>query len=91
MSAEQWDRWRVIRERGERAYILRYGVVYWGVSMAVLFSLAPILNIEFDHLWWFKVLLAWVLFPLGGYYYGRWMWKFMEQKYREERRLEQEP
>lgn len=60
--------------RGKRAFVIRYGVIGWGIPTALLWTL-------FMAWWnddaspWLLLGIALVLFPLGGIWFGRWMWK----------------
>lgn len=73
-------------EKGMKHYVLKYGVLYWGVSTALLFSVAftIVMNLLLDvEVSFFLVLPgALVLFPLGGILWGIRMWSFMESSYR---------
>ena len=65
-------------------FILVYGVLAWGLTVAVLItgyemwvqkkSLKELLDQEL----WIRV----VLFPLAGIAYGWWMWKFISRQYK---------
>lgn len=76
-----------LMEKGMKHYVLKYGVLYWGVSTALLFSVAftIVMNMLLDvEVSFFLVLPgALVLFPLGGILWGLRMWSFMEDTYRE--------
>lgn len=73
---EGWDR---MRKKGRTRYIVIYGVLIWGCITAILFSCMPLLfGNAFD---WLRTTLSFVLFPIGGVWWGRSMWNFMEQRY----------
>lgn len=66
-------------EAARAKFIRNYGVLGWGVSTAVVFSVVVGWDRGFDLEWaliWTP--LALLLFPLGGRYWGRVMWKVMQ-------------
>lgn len=78
---ERVRRWQQTRELGRQRYIVRYGVGLWGVSVAILWSIAfsslaepqmPILIV---------LPLALVIFPMVGYAWGAVMWMLAERWY----------
>jgi hypothetical protein len=73
-SAEKWAK---LREQGRSRFVWLYGVLGWGVSTAILFSLWNGIRDGWDG-FFFKLIPALVLFPLGGYLWGRFMWWFLE-------------
>ncbi|MBL8864520.1 MAG: hypothetical protein JNK93_03070 [Planctomycetia bacterium] len=89
MNSNRFGRWSEIRERGERDYVRRYGILYVGSAMAMLFSISPLLMMEDDRHWWIKLILAWIVWPIAGYYWGKWMWKYMERLYLEAQQADQ--
>jgi hypothetical protein len=80
----KFEKWEKLRAKGKWNYILLYGVLGWGVSTGILFSLifplgmaatgssAPFLPI---------FALSIVLFPLGGVAWGYSMWISQEKVY----------
>ncbi len=60
-------------------FVWRYGVLGWGVTTAILFSLLMGLQDGWDG-FVFKLIPALILFPLGGILWGRFMWMFMERR-----------
>jgi uncharacterized membrane protein len=63
-------------KRGRRSFTLRYGVLGWGVSTAILFSLYQGYSQGWDRLvYWLIVSL--VIFPIGGWFWGVAMWRFV--------------
>lgn len=69
-----------ILEQGRSKFVWRYGVLGWGVSTAILFSLLMAGAEGWDG-FLFKLILALVIFPIGGYVWGRIMWAFLERKH----------
>lgn len=71
-------RWERIRARGRTSYVVRYGVLLWGVTTAVLWTIGMRL--------WFvdgpllpMLAVALVAFGFGGWLFGAAMWRGSEQ------------
>jgi len=77
-STEKSDK---IRELGRSKFVWRYGVLGWGLTTAILFSLLMACAEGWDG-FLFKLIPALVIFPIGGYAWGRIMWAFFERKWR---------
>ena len=79
MNAAQLSRIEKIISKGKWHYIFFHGVIGWGVSTAVLFSLiqAFIKEIPFTE----TLALSFVLFPLGGIAWGALMWGYLTKSY----------
>ncbi len=77
MNVKQKERWARLREMGRRRYIWIHGVLGWGVSVAIAWSVSIAWDEGWDRL---PILLpiALVLFPFGGYFFGAIMWRMME-------------
>ena len=65
------------KQLGIRRFILIWGVLLWGVPSAVLFLIA-------SH-WGFnqpyalsQIVIALIIFPIGGIGFGAVMWRFLE-------------
>lgn len=65
-----------IRKLGRSKFIWRYGVLGWGLSTAILFSLVMGYTEGWDG-FVFKLIPALVLFPIGGYAWGHFMWMYL--------------
>lgn len=57
-------------------FIVKYGVLGWGISSGILFSLIfPFaMNWKISYLTVF--ILSMILFPAGGLFWGYFMWKY---------------
>ena len=79
---KQAQKWAAIRQRGRRRFILRTGVLGWGVPAALVFTAigwtfgapGPLLG---------RLAIALVLFPLTGIWFGARMWVESERRYLE--------
>jgi asparagine N-glycosylation enzyme membrane subunit Stt3 len=82
MDVAKKQKWAKIREQGRMAYVLKYGVVGWGVPTGVMFSIVMAAMQGWERFW---VLLAvsLILFPIGGIAFGVLTWKASESKYQE--------
>lgn len=59
-------------------YVLRYGVLGWGIPTAILFALVQTYRSGSDG-FLTQLIPALILFPLGGILFGRMMWWMMEK------------
>jgi len=79
-----FTKWALIREKGRKSYVIKYGVIGWGVSTAILFILLfALLQNEHYSLSKFLTILipSLIVFPLGGVFWGLYMWNYLEAKY----------
>lgn len=74
-SPEKLDK---IRKLGRDKFVLRYGILGWGLSTAILFTLFLGFTEGWDD-FAFKLIPALIIFPLGGFGWGRLMWAFFER------------
>lgn len=77
MTLKQRERWARIRAAGRKNYIWKYGVIGWGVPVAVVWAM---LVAAWNGWAQFPILLplALVTFPIGGYALGAMMWRHAE-------------
>ena len=76
----RFERWEKTRSKGKWNYIFKYGVLFWGLGTAVLYSLFFSLFNKWCS--FLEVLpLSIVLFPLGGIGYGVATWYSNEKVY----------
>lgn len=79
--------WAKLRTQGQRRFIWLSGVVIWGIGTALTWA-TLITWWENRFVWtrfpwerWGQLVVpALVLFPLGGYWWGRWMWKTIDRR-----------
>jgi nicotinamide riboside transporter PnuC len=84
MNTRELENWRKVRVKGERRYILKYGL-FWALCYGAghfLFGLIfkRYLRDGWDYFIYDAVLTA-VYFFLGGTLLGLWTWRSNEKKY----------
>ncbi len=77
-QARRLERLRQVRARGRWHFILWRGVVGWGVSTAVLYSLL-MAWLEADRTFFDYASFALVRFPIVGFFWGAFMWWWSER------------
>ena len=78
MFGSDSEKWAKISKLGRTQYVLRYGVLGWGVPTAILFALIQSYRLGSDG-FLFQLIPALIIFPLGGILFGRIMWRVMEK------------
>jgi hypothetical protein len=84
MTEKQLDRWAKTRKMGRAKFILFAGVLGWGVLTGALWAVAMAAIRGWDQLP-LLLTLALVGFPIGGYFFGAYVWKASEKQYLEAR------
>jgi hypothetical protein len=69
-----------LSKMGRGRFVLLFGVLGWGIPTAILFALLQSYQNAWDG-FLFQLIPALVLFPIGGYVWGRVMWKFLERRH----------
>lgn len=77
MTKQQMDRWERIRVRGKKRYIWLSGVIGWGISTGILVC---VIN-RLGGTSWVQSASSLVVFPIGGYFWGLFMWHWMERQF----------
>ena len=86
--AREIARWEKTRAMGRTDFILRRGVLSWGVPTAILTIIYKVIQEQgfaTPHLTdglRTVIAVAFVVFPLAGGLFGRWLWTSSEQRYR---------
>ena len=80
MTPQQKEKWSKVRRLGQQRYILLYGVLGWGVTTGVVWAIVMSAIGGWDGLI-FRLALALITFPLGGYFVGKQMWSRTEKKF----------
>lgn len=81
MNIKQQEHWKKARELGKRSYIIKHGVLYWGVTTGIFFSIIMHFLQPQDN-WYIRPIIALVLFPIAGILYGFFSWNTNEKKYK---------
>ncbi|WP_394200510.1 hypothetical protein [Shewanella waksmanii] len=74
------EKWKVIRAKGKTRFVVQHGVLYWGISTALMWSVIMHF-IEPTEPIWVRPLIALILFPLGGLAFGFIVWRSSEAKF----------
>jgi hypothetical protein len=83
MSKSASEKLAKLSKLGRTQYVLRFGVLGWGIPTAILFSLVQGYRLGWDG-FLFQLILALILFPIGGILFGRLMWRVLENKHAKE-------
>lgn len=88
MNEQQAERWEEIRVKGRVNYIINTGIIRWGLGTAILFTIiftylqkggAGITFSNNDFV--ITLLIALIVFSIGGYFWGQWLWNKNMNKY----------
>lgn len=77
MNIEKWEQTRV---KGKLHFIWVKGFFGWGIMTAVLWSIIMHFAQPHEPIW-FRPIIALVIFPIGGLFWGNWVWSSSERKY----------
>jgi hypothetical protein len=83
MNDKQFGYWPKTREMGRGRYTLIYGVLMWGIATGIGWAIVMAAMQGWDRLP-FLLVGALILFPIGGIFWGRYMWRMMEARYQKE-------
>ncbi|MCE9607316.1 MAG: hypothetical protein K8U03_20715 [Planctomycetia bacterium] len=80
MNKQQAERWAATQAKGRSRFIWIFGVLMWGpitgLSWAVAMSAIQGWGLLRTH-----IPIGLLLFPIGGYFFGAWIWKRNEAEY----------
>ena len=82
VNKKQFEAWSKLRERGENKFIWLRGVIFWGVLTALLWSILMQFITPTDN-FLRRTIIAFILFPIGGFFWGKIVWKSSEKNYNE--------
>ena len=71
---------------GRTRFIWKFGVLFWGVFTGIAWSLAMWFVMDRTGSLLSFLIPALVLFPVGGYFWGRFVWQKSEKIYTAKRR-----
>lgn len=74
------DKWPQFKKLGRKQFVLRYGVLGWGLPVAIGYSLSMAHQNGWNQFLFFLI-PSLILFPLGGILFGRFLWSWLERKY----------
>jgi len=83
MKTSQIQKWEKIRNKGKKKFIFQNGVLRWGLTTGLLFSVIMYWIGEPHTLLRFVsfLVLALIFFPIGGYFWGLWVWTASEKEH----------
>jgi hypothetical protein len=79
MSNSNSDKWAKFSKLSRTQYVLRYGVLGWGIPTAILFAVSSGFMDGWDQ-FLPKLVVGLILFPLGGILCGRIWWRQLRRK-----------
>jgi hypothetical protein len=65
---------------GEKKFVWVRGVLFWGIFTALTWSVLMEYMNPSDNIL-LRPIIALILFPIGGFFWGKWAWKANEKKY----------
>ena len=74
------EKWKIVREKGRGHFILVTGLLVWGISTAIGWSVIMQI-IDPQEPIWLRPLVALVAFPIGGIVWAYIVWTTHEKKY----------
>tara|TARA_Y100000052_G_C2923145_1_gene69570 strand:+ start:333 stop:590 length:258 start_codon:yes stop_codon:yes gene_type:complete len=77
------EKWAITREKGKQRFVLVNGVLGWGVTTAILWSVLMEL-IEPSQNIWVRPIVALIIFPIAGIAFGHLMWNKSEKAFEKE-------
>ena len=80
MNRKQYDKWERQRRQGKNSFALKWGVLYWGVTVAIVSMLLG--YFIFHEQWmWRRLIFNLVIFPIMGYFWGIFVWHNNEKMF----------
>jgi len=76
---ENKKNWAETRKMGRTKFILIYGVLFWGLLMALVFFFLGLK--DSSQPWYSQLLISIIVFCPGGFLFGHFTWKSAEKKY----------
>ena len=74
------EKWAKTREKGKQRFVLVNGILGWGVTTAILWSVLMEL-IEPSQNIWVRPTIALIIFPIAGIAFGHLTWNKSEKAY----------
>jgi len=77
---KQRKSWEKTRKQGRQSFALLHGALGWG-GLMILFMSCGTLLLDHKRLDWAYVLISVLIWPLAGYFWGLWMWRWCEKHF----------
>lgn len=74
--------WQKTKAKGKKSFVLRHGVLGWGGFMFIAMTAQQLIRKPADYP--FVIVLNLLIWPIGGYLFGNWMWRYYETYFGEE-------
>jgi hypothetical protein len=81
---KRWQEWEKVRMKGSRHFIWFNGVLIFGLGSAALFS---VVVVGFNFLSPSIIPIAFLIFPISGYFWGLIVWRLSESGFAKRRGL----
>ncbi|WP_223192557.1 hypothetical protein [Paenibacillus sedimenti] len=79
MSDPRKDIWLKRKQIGRSKYLIRFGLLPWGLGLTVLFGIIEFLNFYEMNLIWIPIRL--IVFAFVGFFVANARWQSMERRY----------
>ena len=71
-------RWETTRKLGRNRYVVRNGIIGWGIPVGIFMTLLNIWQHGFSVA---SIVIAGIIWPIGGYVFGLITWAISERRY----------
>jgi hypothetical protein len=79
MDEKQIEKIRSVLSKGKWNYVLKHGLLLWGIPMAIIMNLFFIFISGFGFSWNTAIFTA-IISLIGGFLFGLWNWKILNKK-----------
>jgi len=83
MEEKNMEQWQNTRSKGKWHFVLKKGLLYWGVTSGAISAILMQLILP-SETWWEWPLSALFVFPLFGVFYGLSMWNYNENLFNQQ-------
>jgi hypothetical protein len=73
-------KWETTRQLGKRRYVVRNGVVGWGIPVGIILTLFDTWRRGFSA---HAIVIAVIIWPIAGYFVGLATWAIRERRYQQ--------
>ncbi len=80
MNDKQLEMWAKTRQAGRQRFVWIFGVATWGILTGLMWSIFMAWSKGWEQ-WPIFLGFGLIGFPIGGYFWGQWMWKAQENAY----------